>query len=406
MPKLFGTSGIRGPAEELFTNDFCRKLGTVIGTWLKSKGKSGSVAIAYDPRESSPRIKDYLVQGLASTGWPILDQGVVPTPALTYFVKTTPNVAGGIMVTGSHIIASHNGVKIFIDGEEVTKAHELEIEELFSNLKFQSSNSEPMIKYDNSAKELYISLLKSLGNYPYPNWKIALDTANGAQTQIMRDLLPEFGLDIQCLSHCDIQSPYFAGKDTEKSSDYADLAHQVLLSHCDFGIGFDVDGDRVILIDDRGNFIPGDYTCTLLAQDSSSSSIVTPISTSSVVDHIGKTVYRTSVGSTHVSAKMKEVDSTFGFEANGGAISAEIHYGRDAGTTLIKLLNLLAGKKLSLSALVNSLPKYHIFRDKVDCPFSSYPQIYEAATQKYSDKKIDKTDGIKVWLNTDEWLLF
>ena len=132
MPKLFGTSGIRGPADTLFTKEFCRNLGAVFGMWLTSKGKEGYVAVAMDPRESSPFIKHNIIIGLASQGWEILDEGVIPTPALTYFEKQSPSVGGGVMVTGSHITANLNGVKLFIAGEEVTKAHELEIEQLFN----------------------------------------------------------------------------------------------------------------------------------------------------------------------------------------------------------------------------------------------------------------------------------
>lgn len=105
----------------------------MFGTWLKSKGKEGYIAVAIDPRDSSPFIKRHIVQGLASQGWGILDEGVIPTPALTYFVKQSPSIGGGVMVTGSHIAEGLNGVKLFIDGEEVTKAHELEIEQLFNS---------------------------------------------------------------------------------------------------------------------------------------------------------------------------------------------------------------------------------------------------------------------------------
>ncbi|TSC87625.1 MAG: hypothetical protein G01um101416_440 [Microgenomates group bacterium Gr01-1014_16] len=404
MPKLFGTSGIRGPADELFTNDFCRKLGAVFGTWLKSKNKTGFVAIANDPRESSPRIKDQIIRGL---DLPVLDEGVVPTPALTYFVKNSPQIAGGIMVTGSHIAAHLNGVKLLVDGEEISKIHELEIEELFSNLDARRYSLDAInIKYDDSAKEMYLSLLRSLADAPYPAWKIVVDTANGAQTDIIRQLFIDLNLDYICTGFCDIQSPNFAGRDTEKPSDYSDLAREILLSKADLGIGFDVDGDRVIFIDQTGKFVPGDYTCTLLAKHSSSAVIVTPISTSSAIDHIGKRVFRTPVGSTNVAAKMKEVGSTFGFEANGGAVNSEIHFGRDGGTTAIKILNLLKKLNKPLSQALTNLPQYTIFRDKIDCPFSLYSKIYSQAEEIYSDKKIDNTDGVKVWLNDEEWLLF
>lgn len=401
MPKLFGTSGIRGPADQLFTNDFCRKLGAVFGSWLKSKNKTGFVAIANDPRESSPRIKEQIIHGL---DWPVLDEGVVPTPALTYFVKSQPTVAGGIMVTGSHIAAHLNGVKLFIDGEEITKVHEKEIEELFT--KISAAQNDIDVKYDNAAKEMYLSLLRSLADTSYPDWKIVIDTSNGAQTDIIRQLFSDLALEFTCTGYCDIQSPFFAGKDTEKASDYSELAREVLLNKADFGIGFDVDGDRVIFVDETGKFVPGDYTCTLLAKHSPSPVIVTPVSTSSVIDHISKRVFRTPVGSTQVSAKMKEVGSTFGFEANGGAINSEIHFGRDGGTTAIKFLNLLKQLNKPLSQTLTELPQFTVFRDKIDCPFALYSKIYSHAEEVYSGKKIDKMDGVKIWLSDDEWLLF
>ncbi|MBI2008410.1 hypothetical protein HYS82_02010 [Candidatus Amesbacteria bacterium] len=402
MPKLFGTSGIRGSADELFTNEFCRKLGAVFGSWLKSKNKTGFVAVANDPRESSPRIKEQIIHGL---DWPVLDEGVIPTPALTYFVKNRPDVAAGIMVTGSHIAAHLNGVKLFIDGEEISKTHESEIENLFAG-EAKNENSAPFVKYENTAKDMYLSLLSSLADTPYPNWKIVIDSANGTQTDIIRQLFSDLGLQIICTGYCDIQSPFFAGKDTEKSSDYAELSREVLVNHADFGIGFDVDGDRVIFIDQTGKFIPGDYTCTLLAKHSPAPIIVTPVSTSSVIDCIGKRVFRTPIGSTHVAAKMKEVGSSFGFEANGGAIISEIHFGRDGGTTAIKVLNLLKQLNKSLSQALSELPQFTVFRDKVDCPSPLFSKIYSLVEEIYSDKKIDKTDGLKIWLNDKEWLLF
>ncbi|MDO8488087.1 MAG: SIS domain-containing protein [bacterium] len=406
MPKLFGTSGIRGPAETLFTKEFCTKLGVVFGTWLKDKGKSGYVAIAMDPRDSSPRIKEQIVMGLAALGWEILDEGVIPTPALTYFVKQSPHVGGGVMITGSHITADLNGVKLFVDGEEVTKIHEAEIEKLFAQVDYKTLTSSPIVKHEDAARDLYVNMLTDLADMPYPQWKIVLDTANGAQSEIMRELLDKIGVEFSCSDYCDIQSPHFVPRDTESQNSAGDLTREVLTTKADLGVAFDVDGDRVVFVDDTGRFVPGDYSCTLIAQDSSSPAIVTPINTSSVIDHIDKKIFRTPVGSTNVAAKMKEVGATFGFEANGGAISSEIFYGRDGAATVVKLFNLLKKHKQSLSEAVDSLPQFHLFRDKLDCPPGKFAAIYAAAKEKYSGKPIDETDGVKIDLGDEEWILF
>lgn len=406
MPKLFGTSGIRGPADSLFTKEFCLKLGVVYGQWLKDKGKSGYVAIAMDPRESSPRIKEHIIAGLAVQGFEILDEGVIPTPALTYFVHQSPPVGGGVMVTGSHITANLNGVKLFVDGEEVTKQHEVEIEQLFQNFEFKTQVASPIIKYESAAKELYIQMLTDLADLPYPKWKIIVDTANGTQSEIIRELFLNLNLNFTCTDYCDVQSPHFVPRDTESQGGVVEIIRDVLTTRADLGVAFDVDGDRVVFIDDLGRFVPGDFSCSLIAQESSSSKIVTPISTSSVIDQLGKKIYRTPVGSTYVAAKMKEVGATFGFEPNGGGISGEIFYGRDGGSTMIKMLNILKVKNQSLANLYSSLPQYFIYRSKVDCPQNKYNQIYASVREKYSDKQIEDMDGIKINLEHEEWILF
>ena len=151
---------------------------------------------------------------------------------------------------------------------------------------------------------------------PY-KFKIAIDTANGTQSEIIPELMTRLKIKFVKTGDCDIQSPYFVPRDTETPAAFSELARQVLLEKADLGVGFDIDGDRIIFIDNLGQYLPGDYSCTLLAQVSDSKSIVTTIGSSSVIDHINKQVYRTPVGSTFVAAKMKEVGAAFGFEPNG-----------------------------------------------------------------------------------------
>ena len=394
MPKLFGTNGIRGPASTLFTKQFCLEVGSVFGTWLKSRGKTGYVAVAMDPRESSPVILDYVCRGLARQGFEILDEGVIPTPALTYFVKKSSHAAGGIMVTGSHIKADLNGVKLLVDGEEVNKDQEKEIEALFGKTKSDGIN--PIVKSEDTARDLYIEMLVNMADLPYPKWKIVVDTANGTQTEITQPLFDALGLDFE--SDNDIQSDYFVPRDTESNDSVAELSKRVLQSSADLGVAFDVDGDRVVFVDNHGDFVPGDYSCALIATDP----IVTTISTADVVTN----AHRTKIGATYVITKMKEVGAKFGFEPNGGGIFADNFYGRDGGATLIALLNIMKKSRLSLADNLSSLPKYYLFKDKIDCLFDKYDSVLGAVKLKFADKKIDETDGLKVSLGEGEWILF
>jgi bifunctional phosphoglucose/phosphomannose isomerase len=249
-------------------------------------------------------------------------------------------------------------------------------------------------------------MLRNLASLPYPNWKIVVDTANGTQTEIIRQLFLDLNLDYTCTDYCNIQSPHFIPRDTEVASHFTDLMRTVLNTGADFGIGFDADGDRVVFVDETGQYIPGDYSCSLVAKHSDTACLVTPISSSSVVDKLGLPVYRTPVGSTQVAQVMKDKGCTFGFEANGGSICSELHMGRDGAATMVKFLNCLKKINLPVSSAIATLPKFYLFRDKTDCPKLQYDTIYQQARAKYSQYSISDIDGIKIDLGHDEWLLF
>ena len=112
---FFGTSGIRGDAEKLFTNQFCFDLGRTFAIYLNQKGCEGGVAIGTDPRGSSPRIKSAVEKGLWYEKREVFDQGATPVPSMCYVLQTNPFYAGSLMVTGSHIKSNLNGLKFFIN---------------------------------------------------------------------------------------------------------------------------------------------------------------------------------------------------------------------------------------------------------------------------------------------------
>src|SRR5690606_21477222 len=106
MPQVkFGTTGIRGDAEKLFTDQFSFDIGRSFGIFLKNNNKYGDVAIGMDPRDSSPRIKKAIASGLIYEDFTVLDEGVVPIPAINYILLAKPHLAGSLMITGSHIKA-------------------------------------------------------------------------------------------------------------------------------------------------------------------------------------------------------------------------------------------------------------------------------------------------------------
>lgn len=402
---LFGTSGIRGDSEKLLTDQFCASIGRAFVKFLENHNATGAIAVGMDPRKSSPRIKDALFNGLAMGGVQLFDEGVCPIPAMCWLQKQ-PDIAGTIMITGSHIAPNLNGLKFFAMDEEITKEHEAEIEKLYEEVKEEGVNkSIADVVQETRAQDLYKQILKDQAK-PIKKMKIVVDSANGAQSVVMPSLLRELGMDVVEVN-CDPQSD-FIGRDTD-TDDKAfidDLKRTVVSEKAALGIAFDGDGDRSVFIDEHGNFVLGEYSCSLIAQKEPGDTIVTTIAASSVVDTVGKKVVRTKVGSPYIIAAMKENSADFGFEQNGGAVFAKNIYTRDGGSVMIKILSLFSDFNGSFSELVATLPKFYMHRTKLDCPTELNSSIIEGAKSKFNGAKVEEMDGLKIWQDEKTWILF
>lgn len=406
MPdSLFGTSGIRGDAEKLFTNQFCFDLGRTFSLFLDRHKQSGVIAVGMDPRGSSPRIKDAFESGLIYEGKEIYDQGATPVPSMCYILQISEFITGAVMITGSHIKDYLNGIKFFAFDGEILTDHEREIEKIYfeTKEKVKYENLANNIEAENRATEEYKSLLTGLAKAPYPKWRVVADPGDGAQSDVMPIILKELGIDVIEINST-LQGKFFA-RDTENEPDFAGLKDKVRESGADFGIGWDSDGDRCIFIGAGGVFIPGDYTASIVARESPGDTIITPIATSQVVDHIGKKIVRTKVGSPYVIEVMKKYGSKFGFEANGGGVSAEIMYTRDGGTTAIKFLNILAKSGKTFENLISELPKFYLSKTKIDYKLEQKDEILKKVKEHFKGK-VDETDGLKIWLEPTTWMLF
>jgi phosphomannomutase/phosphoglucomutase len=403
---LFGTSGIRGSVEELFTDQFCFDMGRAFSIFLNDHQKYGWVAIGMDPRESSPRIKKAIESGLVYEGREVYDEGATSIPSMNYILKVSKEYSGSIMVSGSHIKPHLNGVKFFAFEEEILKEHEEEIDliyhEIKENIKYEESiNNE--VHQESRAHDEYVERIVSLSDKNLPKWKVVVDCGDGAQSDTMPQILKRLGFDVFEIN-ATIQGEFFS-RDTEVEGDMKELQAKVKDVGADFGVGYDSDGDRCVFVDEKGNFIPGDYTGTLIAREMPGDVVVVPVNTSQVVDKIGKEVVRTKVGSPYVVASMKENNANFGFEANGGGIFREM-MSRDGGRTTIEIINILSKSNKRLSELVAELPKYYLSRSKVDYKWELKDKIIEMAKEEFAGESVDEMDGLKIWIDDNTWILF
>ena len=409
MAKLFGTTGIRGLANEFLTPEFSSKIAGAFGTYIGGKGKK--VLVAMDTRTSSDMIKNSAVSGLLSVGCDVYDSKIAPTPAVQYSTRNS-DFDAGIMITGSHIPPERNGLKFFVsDGTEVYGPIEDEIEKIYFEDKIKRVSWKNIGKiYNFDCVAPYKKMLLDAGiKNKNKNFKIILDPGHGAQCGIVSFILSKLNYDFTTINAQ--PDGFFPGRHSEPDEkNLKNLIEMVKTTGADIGIGIDGDGDRTIFIDDSGNFIMGDITGCIIADDlmHTGDKVVTPVSTSSLIDWVCEknngSVIKTKVGAADVVAEVLKNNAIFAFEENGGNIFSNINLCRDGGLTAVYMLNILAKRKKKLSEIVSKFPKYYQIKDKIKCEDELKLKLTEKVKEIYSDKKVVDIDGVKI-LFSDGWML-
>ena len=410
MPeRLFGTNGVRGVVNEDMTSDLALQMGKAIGVVM-----GGTVAIATDTRVSADMIKMAVSSGIMSVGINVLDLGVLPTPALQYYVKTHDNVRGGVMITASHNPPQFNGIKcISFDGTEASRKEEEEIEaHYYNNIPCALWNSIGDMERIRGAGEEYVNAIVSNVDAEAireADLKVCLDCANGAAYETSPLLLKK--LNVRAITiNCNPQGE-FPGRQSEPTEEnLRDLLSLTRSTRSDLGIAHDGDADRCVFITSDGKFVSGDKSLALLSRYALSKKkgqVVTPISSSSLVEEIvegsGGTIEYTAVGSPIVARKMMEIGAVFGGEENGGLIFPEQQYCRDGGMTIAKMLECIV-KDGSLKIQMSELPVYYTVKKKIDCPDDMKKHVLEYIAKESVGARIDHTDGLKVVFD-DGWVL-
>lgn len=408
--KLFGTNGIREVVGSGMDVRLALEIGMSIGTVIQ-----GRIVIGTDPRSSSQMLKEAVISGLLATGNDVTDIGLAPTPSVQYAVAKS-DAAGGVMITASHNPPEFNGIKVIdSDGTELHFSKELEIERIYFERaqKFASWDSPGFLSDDLEANGKYIDGIKALldhGAIAAAGLKVVVDCANGSGSEVTPNLLSDLGVNVVTLNAHPHGS--FPGHPSEPTPEnLASLMKMVRSVKADFGVAHDGDADRTVFVDDHGRYIMGDKSFALLAGYAVSkypgSSVVSTVATSDVVSDMvvrnGGTVVQTRVGSPVVARKMKEIGAIFGGEENGGLIFAKHQYCRDGAMTAGLMVELVAAKG-SLSSLLEGVPTYYQVKLKTACPNELKRGVTARLVELLSDKKLDLTDGVKVYDGAD-WVL-
>jgi phosphomannomutase/phosphoglucomutase len=329
-------------------------------------------------------------------------------------VKLHEDVEGGVMITASHNPPQFNGIKcIDGDGTEMHRSKEEVIEEYYHA-------GVPCVPWDrvgavhavSGAVERYVDDIVArvdAESIRKAKLKVVLDCANGAAVYTMPIILDRLGVRAITLNS-DAQGKFPGHPSEPTAENLVDLISLTRETGAHLGIALDGDADRSVFIADGGEFVPGDRSLALISKlmlRQNKGTVVTPVSSSSLVEHVvekagGKLVY-TAVGSPIVARKMMEIDALFGGEENGGLIFPEHQYCRDGGMTVAKMLEsiVLFGP---LSEQLQEFPLYHVEKRKIVCSNKQKQEIMQFVAERCAQERVDRTDGIKI-LFDDGWVL-
>ncbi len=411
--RLFGTNGIRFQPGVSHDLDFVIKVSEAIGTYFGE----GEVMVGQDGRVSSNALSYATVSGLMSSGRNVAEAGLVPTPAMQYAVKTL-GFKGGVMITASHNPPQYNGLKVVgPDGVEIPRLDEQRIEKIFFDEAETRADWKTVgvSRQEPSVVKNYISGILSRVNTKLiadRKFTVVMDLGNGAQCVAAPYLVEAMGCKLITLNS--VLDGSFPGRGPEPTPEtLKDISAAVKSIGADLGVAYDGDGDRAIFCDEEGEVFWGDQSGCLLAdyllERISGSSIVTPVSSTQATEIMAKKrnakVFRTRVGSVDVSRTIIERNAIFGFEESGGCIYPTHISVRDGAMTTALMLECLAARGMSFSRAISYwIPRFYQSKAKLEVDRKKV-EIIMKKVERQGGGKVEKMDGLKVWLDEHSWVL-
>ncbi|MEW6222079.1 MAG: phosphoglucosamine mutase [Candidatus Hadarchaeota archaeon] len=411
MEKLFGTSGVRGLVGKEITPEFTMRLGLALASQI---GNSGRVVVGRDPRTSGEMLESSVISGLLSGGCDVVRLGIVPTPAVSFAVRSLKANAG-VMITASHNPPEYNGMKLWDSkGMAYTPKLEKKIEIIYSQeswgrvewREIGGAGADDIIPSYIDAIAGAVKLSKE--------FKVVVDCGNGAASAVTPVLLRRMGCEVISIN-CNPDG-HFPGRGLEPNEfNLKELAGMVKSVGADIGLAHDGDADRVAAVDEKGRFVKEDKLLALISAFQlrrKGQTVVTTVDASSVLDKAvkaeGGKVVRTRVGDVSVAEAVKKRRAVFGGEPSGAWIFPEFQFAPDGPFGAAKILQMLATTGKKLSELSDGLPDYPTVREKVACPNERKASVIKKLAPRLRKLpgafKASTVDGVRVEFR-DGWVL-
>lgn len=364
--KYFGTDGIRGEVGQFpITPDFVLKLGWAAGCVFAREGRS-KILIGKDTRISGYMFESALEAGLSAAGVDVLLTGPMPTPAVAYLTRTF-RANAGIVISASHNVYSDNGIKFFsADGtklpDSIERAIEAQMDLAMTTVPSAQLGKARRIE---DAAGRYIEFCKGTLNsrFSLKGLRIVLDCANGATYHVAPKVLRELGAEVIEIA----SSPDGININEDcGATDPSRLQTVVLAEGADLGVALDGDGDRLIMVDHRGEVVDGDELLFIIARSLRQQGVFEGGVVGTLMSNFGLEqalkreqipFVRAKVGDRYVIEQMQAHGWMLGGESSGHIVCGHLTTTGDGLVAALQVLKALVDSGESLHALKAGMQK-------------------------------------------------
>jgi phosphomannomutase/phosphoglucomutase len=390
------------------TEDDVVSIGKGIGTFLKQNDCS-RITVGRDCRVTSDSYCNRVIEGLISTGCRVIDIGICPTPVL-YFSIQHLSQEGGVMVTASHNPAEYNGFKMClgsgsIHGEDIQRIRRIIEGKAFVKADGGVLSFVDVLPAYQAFVQENISIDKKL--------RIAVDAGNGTAGVVALPIMKTMNLEVHDI-YCEMDGTFPNHEaDPTVLKNLKDLIALVREKKLDVGIGYDGDGDRIGVVDEKGDIVYGDklmilFSREILARKPGATFISEVKCSQTLYDDIEKNGGRPimwKTGHSLIKTKMKEEGAELAGEMSGHMFFADRYLGYDDATyASCRLLEILSRTDRPLSELLSDVPKTYTTPEiRVECPDDRKFAVVNKITDYFKERyNVIDIDGVRV-LFGDGW---
>ncbi|HAA83820.1 MAG: Phosphoglucomutase/phosphomannomutase alpha/beta/alpha domain III [Thermodesulfobacterium commune] len=396
-PYIFREYDIRGKVGEDFTEEIVREIGRAYGTMVRRSGGKRVVS-GRDGRLSSEALQRSLIEGILSTGVEVLNIGLTPTPVMYYSLFRLPEVDGGIQVTGSHNPPEFNGLKICLGKDTLFGKQIQALRELIEKEDYERGSGKVE---DIEVLPDYIEYVSSNVELKRPV-KVCLDPGNGVCALTAPEIFKRLNCEVECL-FCEIDGNFpYHFPDPVVPENLKWLKEKVVSEGYEVGFGYDGDGDRLGVIDEKDNIIWGDRLLYVFAKfllkKHPGAKVIAEVKCSRTlfegVKKLGGLPIMWKTGHSLIKNKMKEEGAILAGEMSGHMFFADKWFGFDDGVyASLRLAEILSQTEQPLSEILKELPVMYATPEiRVECPDEVKFKVVERLVAKFKQEGLNVVD--------------